>query len=42
MADPFYRKTLKELVGTEAAQRMDADLGLYGEFRTIPEALIKI
>ncbi len=41
MADPFYKKSVRELVGTEAASRMDADLGLYGEYRNIPEALNK-
>ncbi len=38
LTDPFYKKSLKELVGADAAERMDADIGLYGEYRNIPEA----
>ncbi|HYW95610.1 MAG TPA: hypothetical protein VE870_08490, partial [Bacteroidales bacterium] len=41
LTDPFYRQSLTELVGTEAAKRMEADMSLYGEYRTIPNAFKK-
>ena len=36
--DVFYKHSLVQLVGRDAADRMDADLGLYAEYRTIPPA----
>ncbi len=34
--DPFYKHSLTQLVGKDVADKMEADLGLYAEYRTIP------
>jgi hypothetical protein len=39
LRDPFYRQSMRELVGRDAADRIEADLGLYAEYRTIPPEL---
>ncbi len=39
ITSPFYRKALAELVGKSAVERMETDLGMYGELRTIPPGL---
>jgi hypothetical protein len=39
--DRFYRKMLREMIGNDALQRLEADLSLYGEYRNIPEELNK-
>jgi hypothetical protein len=36
LSDEFYKQALREFVGLDAADRLDADMGLYGEYRTIP------
>ena len=41
LTDPFYKRSLKDLVGDEAASRLEADMSLYGEYRNIPEAFEK-
>ena len=38
LADPAYMKMLSELIGKDRAERMQAELGLYGEYQSeIPE-----
>ncbi|MFW5819676.1 MAG: hypothetical protein ACOCWA_00185 [Bacteroidota bacterium] len=41
LTDGFYQQSLSEMIGTDAAERLKADLGLYGEYRNIPEAMNK-
>jgi hypothetical protein len=41
LTDPFYRQSLRELVGKDAADRLETDLGLYAEYRNIPAPLAK-
>lgn len=36
MTDKFYKKALREMLGLDAADRLDADMGLYGEYRIVP------
>ncbi len=37
LTSSFYKQALRDLIGVPAAERMEADLGLYGEYRNIPE-----
>ncbi len=41
MRDPFYVSSLKQLIGADAVNRMEADISLYGEYRNIPEKFNK-
>lgn len=41
LTEPFYRQSMRELVGMDAADRMEADLGLFAEYRIIPPELKK-
>ncbi|MCF8381860.1 MAG: hypothetical protein K9H49_19995 [Bacteroidales bacterium] len=34
--DSFYKESMIQLVGEEQASRLENDLGLYGEYRTMP------
>lgn len=36
LTSTFYKKSLVQFVGRDAADRMEADLGLYAEYRNIP------
>ncbi|MBE0652149.1 MAG: hypothetical protein IH594_00020 [Bacteroidales bacterium] len=41
ITDRFYRQAMREMIGVTAAERLEADLGLYAEYRTIPPGLLK-
>jgi hypothetical protein len=38
LSDKFYKQALREFVGLDDASKLEADMGLYGEYRTIPPA----
>jgi len=41
LTDKKYQQNLRELLGVDAADRLNADMGLYGEYRTIPSGFDK-
>lgn len=41
LTSSFYKQALRDFIGVPAAERMEADLGLYGEYRNIPEKFRK-
>ncbi len=41
LSDKLYKQSMRELIGKEDLERLDADLSLYGEYRNIPEKMNK-